>query len=87
MLKFPDCHEVCPDCISGKHVMHVLNELADLSVEYETKVARNGREYKILVIKGYAESDIYLEDLMRIIKLEYDRMQEGYKRSDFIDLL
>ena len=72
MTKFPIAPEVCQECLDGTHVMHVITELTDFRVAKRTE-----GPHRILEIKGWAEDELVLEDLLRALHREYERMQSG----------
>ena len=73
-MTLPLCKEVCQVCVDGRHVFHVLNELGDLSAYVEKRLI-SGKESEIIKFEGWAESELWVEDLMRVISLEYSRME------------
>lgn len=75
-MKFPKCSEVCNDCGDGRHVFHVLNELANIWGEWE-EIEKHQHHCKRIKISGYAEDELWLEDLLRIIALEVNRTQSN----------
>jgi hypothetical protein len=77
-IVFPRCPEICKDCVDGRHIMHVVDELSDLWAT-EIDVITNGKKFKQIQINGWAEDRLWLEDLFRIVGLEHGRMQEKQK--------
>ena len=73
-MKLPDCHEVCRDCKDGKHIFHVLNELADIWAEI-IDVDIDGMMHKKIRINGYAEDELWLEDLFKCVGLALSHLE------------
>jgi len=66
-MKLPTAPEVCTDCEEGRHILHIIHELADL---YVTKTTvgpdrAHKRSRVLLVICGYAEDEEMLDDLIK----------------------
>jgi hypothetical protein len=68
---FPTAPEVCHACENKEHVLHIISELGNLVGQYETHIHKDGRTHKVITLSGYAEDELFLEDLMRVISLEY----------------
>ena len=62
----PLCPEVCWDCKQGKHVMHVLTELANLVVTKKYVRTIHGRKKVLLEISGCAEDEDFLVELIQV---------------------
>jgi len=67
---FPKCVEVCQACIDGVHVFHILEELADLTVQWEPHpgagtYVKPGA--KILKLTGWASDELFLDMLLKQI--------------------
>jgi len=75
-VKFPTQPEVCQDCEKGLHVLHILSELGYLEVT-KTERWKDGQRIEYLKISGWAEDELFLEDLLRVVSWEYQRMQTG----------
>ena len=76
-VKFPTQSGVCRDCEKGLHVLHVISELGDLEVTEEIRPQDLKRSVltKYLKISGWAEDELFLEDLLRVVSWEYQRMK------------
>ena len=72
-MKFPLCSEVCEDCRDGRHIMHIISELGDLYVHKVEKPTPGIKHYNYIKIEGWAEDELWLEDLLRVVSLEYKR--------------
>ena len=65
-LDLPKCPEICKACIDGRHVFHICNELGDLSAYIENRLI-SGKESKIIKLEGWAEDDLWLENLLEMV--------------------
>lgn len=70
--KLPTCPEVCEDCISGKHVFHILDELSDLYAFWVPRT-KNGKTFQTLSLTGYSEDELWLEQFLRTIGRLYEK--------------
>jgi hypothetical protein len=83
---FPTAPEVCLDCRSGQHVLHIITELGDLVVRWAHGNIIGVGPIKRLKIEGYAESEIVLEDLMRVVGLEYARRLKAESSDSMVPI-
>lgn len=67
--KFPTCPEICMDCVEGKHIFHIFDELSNF---YATKeIHPNYPKHNMLVLKGSCEDELCLEQLFQMIGCLY----------------
>ena len=78
--KFPTCPEVCEDCQSGKHILHLLDELGDLVAFKESHPLH--LEQTVLAIRGSVEDELWLEQMLNIIGRLYPRHQSTLSPAD-----
>ena len=78
-MKVPKCPEVCKDCWDGgPHIMHIVSELGDLcayKVDAPVNKYHKGPKpvYQHVKIEGWAEDELFLEDLLGMVWVEYGR--------------
>ena len=86
-MKFPLCPEICKECRDGAHIMHIVSELGDLCAHRmdsldtngKPRILGNGKTYKIVKIEGWAEDELFLEDLLGMVWVEYGRLHPEKK--------
>jgi hypothetical protein len=70
---FPRCPEVCQECRDGKHILHIISELGDLCATKVDKFTPAGKQHQQVRIEGWAEDELFLEDLLGMVWVEYGR--------------
>jgi hypothetical protein len=59
-MKLPTCPEVCQSCVVGSHIMHVISELADVTVSLSSR--REGEKPVAYKIEGNADMSSFPGD-------------------------
>ena len=58
--------EVCNDCANGLHLFHIISELGDLSGHWAETEKYEGPLKRYIKIEGYAEDELWLEQLLKL---------------------
>ena len=73
-MKFPTCPEVCRECSSGQHILHVMGQLGDLWAEKKIVCGINdGKKYSRIMFGGTVQDELGLEDLLDVITFIVNR--------------
>lgn len=56
-LGFPIAPEICQECLSGKHVMHIVDEMADFIIHVTTLTTMTGQVIENFIFSGYANGE------------------------------